>query len=99
MIKDKDKDGKEREVEKSKADLYSIMIEFMGSTARSILRSIKLKDRSGAIDYRLVTAHLDSGMWWRYPNDGPFFNKEIDLAEQRFQLYHLGNFKYILHEK
>jgi hypothetical protein len=59
---------------KGRRDLVSICIEFMGSQARSILRSIRKKERSGAIDYRLVSAHLDCGMWWRYPNEEESFD-------------------------
>lgn len=77
----------------------SICIEFMGSQARSLLRSIRKKERSGAVDYRLVTAHLDCGMWWRYPNEEESFDEEIESADQRFSLFYLTNFKYLLDEE
>jgi len=59
------------ESKKSRSHLVSICIEFMGSQARSILRSIRQKER---LDYRLVSAHLDCGMWWRYPNEEENFD-------------------------
>lgn len=83
----------------NRRDLVSITIEFMGSQARSILRSIKKNERSGAVDYRLVGAHLDCGMWYRYPNEEEFFDEEIDLAEQRFTHFYLTNFKHLLDEE
>ena len=46
-----------------------------------MLRSIKKKEGSGELDYRLVTAHLDCGMWWRYPNEEESFDEEIKLPE------------------
>jgi hypothetical protein len=46
-------------------DLLSICIEFNGTQARSILRSIKKQQRSQVIDHTLVMAHLDCGMWGR----------------------------------
>lgn len=49
----------------------------MGSYARSILRDVIKEIRGNYIDYRLVTAHLGCGMWWRYPNVEELFNKEI----------------------
>lgn len=89
----------DQELQKQKRkDLLSICIEFMGSQARSILRSLRRKERSGAADYRLVTAHLDCGMWWRYPNEEESFDEEIALAEQRFSQFYLTNFRYLLDE-
>ena len=53
----------------------------MGSQARSLLRSIKKMERSGDFVYRLVSAHLDRGMWWRHPTEEEFFDEEIEHAE------------------
>lgn len=92
------KSNKDEIVKKSRKDLVSICIEFMGSQARSILRSIRKKDRS-ALDYRLVSAHLDCGMWWRYPNEEEDFDQVIELAEQRFASFYLTNFKFLLDDE
>ena len=54
---------------KTHNDFIAITIEFMGSIARAVLKSIRFKKRAGELDHRLVTAHLDIGMWWRYTDE------------------------------
>jgi len=54
---------------KTHNDFIAITIEFMGSIARGVLKSIRFKKRAGELDHRLVTAHLDIGMWWRYTDE------------------------------
>jgi hypothetical protein len=40
-----------------------LAIEFMGFIARDVLSYIKKNKRSGEVDYKLVTCHLECGMW------------------------------------
>ena len=51
------------------------------------------------IDYKLVTAHLNCGMWWRYPNEEESFNEEIGKPKERVSLYFLNDFQHLLNEK
>jgi hypothetical protein len=82
-----------------KEHMISLAIEFMGSQARSILRSIIKQNKTGGqIDYRLVTAHLDCGMWWRYPNEEESFNEIIEKPKERVSRYLLTDFQHFLDE-
>jgi len=80
---------------KTHNDFIAITIEFMGSIARAVLQSIRAKKRGGEVDHRLVTAHLDVGMWWRY-TDEEYQLTIDDHAEERFSSYYLTNFKSLL---
>lgn len=71
----------------------------MGSQARSILRDVMKEIRGNYIDYRLVTAHLGCGMWWRYPNEEELFNEKISQPKERVLHYFLNDFKHLLNEK
>lgn len=82
--------------DKTKKEFLSITIEFMGSIARAVLESIKEKYRGGEIERKLVTAHLNCGMWWRHPNDEYIQDQSIKLVEERFSSYYLANFKSLL---
>jgi hypothetical protein len=70
----------------------------MGSIARAVLKNIRAKKRAGEIDHRLVTAHLDIGMWWRY-TDEEYHLTISDHAEERFSSYYLTNFKSLLNQE
>ena len=75
-------------------DLVSINIEFCGTLARTLLKSISSQSQS-VCDMRLVTAHLDCGMWWR-PTEELFQGLAMDHPELRFTQYHLTNFRHLL---
>jgi hypothetical protein len=70
----------------------------MGSIARAVLKSIRAKKRAGELDHRLVTAHLDIGMWWRY-TDEEYQLTICGHAEERFSSYYLTNFKSLLSQE
>ena len=53
----------------------------------------------GQIDYRLVTAHLDCGMWWRYPNEEECFNEIIGKPKERVSSYFMTDFQNFLDEE
>ena len=53
----------------------------------------------GQIDYRLVTAHLDCGMWWRYPNEEESFNEIIGKPKERVSSYFMTDFQNFLDEE
>lgn len=47
-----------------------------------------------------MTVHIDQGMWWRYPNEEfECFNREVPHAEQKFSVYMLENFYFILNDR
>ena len=80
----------------TRADFLSIAIEFFGTIARSLLNQVKEK-RSGAdVNHRLLSAQLNVGMWFRYPNEEVALNYCDRNSEDRFQLYYFTNFKALL---